>query len=206
MLNKLKKKYRPEEMGKIIKSILVVVMKSNYKELADFVEFAKEYKFDSISFNPLMYSNEDYTQIQSNENIFENIDSTVTKQLNNLLEKVEYKCKEYNINFHNMLPVKSNKEEINKNISKRNEVENYQYCSLPWQSLWIDYSFDGAVFSDCMCSLILGNIKDNHPADVWNGKKVKKLRESLIKKDRTLCSKECLSAACNFKERQLKYR
>ena len=86
-----------------------VVMKSNYRELEMFVDFAKQYQFDALHLMPI------WGNLNSVENIFYHKDTQALEYLNQHIANGLRKAKEYNLNVLNSLPCKGEMADEGKN-------------------------------------------------------------------------------------------
>lgn len=101
--------------NKVILNMNVVVMNENFKTLLMFVDFARKYKFDFICFMPIDYIPKNPTEkekeIKKEQDIFDNNDTDVIKELSFQMLLVEKKAKEYGIRIESRLKTIELKEE-----------------------------------------------------------------------------------------------
>jgi len=101
--------------NKVILNMNVVVMNENFKTLSMFVDFAHKYKFDFICFMPIDYIPKNPTdkekEIKKEQDIFDNNDTDVMKELSFQMLLVEKKAKEYGIRIESRLKTIELKEE-----------------------------------------------------------------------------------------------
>ncbi|MDD5021114.1 MAG: radical SAM protein [Endomicrobiaceae bacterium] len=111
ILNDIRNKIK----NKVILNMNVVVMNENFKTLAMFVDFAHKYKFDFICFMPIDYIPKNPTEkekkIKKEQDIFDNNDPDVIKELSFQMLLVEKKAKEYGIRIESRLKTIELKEE-----------------------------------------------------------------------------------------------
>ena len=97
MLIEMEQRYRPKEMGRLSKTITVVVMKSNYKSLAEIVDFAEKYNFQKVTFYPVMH-------MDGPENIFINMNNDIKTGLKDRMNTIKKMGVEYGIEIVDRLP------------------------------------------------------------------------------------------------------
>jgi MoaA/NifB/PqqE/SkfB family radical SAM enzyme/Tfp pilus assembly protein PilF len=91
------KEVRKSTGAKINTYLNPVICKTNYKEIEDFIDFAKKYEFTAVTYNPIRGYPE--------ENIFESTDRTAVKYMRDNMARVIAKAKDYGIRFNNWLPL-----------------------------------------------------------------------------------------------------
>jgi len=181
LVNEMEQTYQKE----IHKSITVVVMMSNYRELELFVDFAKKYKFKSLTFIPVTY-------VKNEENIFSHIDPKIIEFLTKSMKKIERAASNNNIFVNNWLPGIKSKPKSSKINSFNNEPE--LFCLQPWKAMWIDASKTGGIFPDCTCLKEIGNIYKDSLLSVWNNKKMQEYRQRILRNDfLNFCNRNCTS-------------
>jgi MoaA/NifB/PqqE/SkfB family radical SAM enzyme len=161
-------------------------MRSNYHELAQLPDFAKEYKFDRLVITPVQ-------DIFTEENIFIQKDSFIEESLKKAISVFSQKANEYNIVVLNWLPVNENTQTKNKynkiiSLSKRRKF----LCYWPWQFMVIDQ--EGKVRPQCPCVKRVGDINENSLEDIWNNELMQFYRRKIIDNNYTdLCDTRCTS-------------
>lgn len=171
LINEMRKKYN----SKITLKLYVTIMKSNYRQLEDFIEFAHDYSFDFIFINSVNYRNSD-------EDIFyTNFIPEAIEFISDKKSIVAEKAKKYNITLMETLPdkrmylewlrplmeqylkegknteiIKKYLEYINKDTAttarqeqQDGSVKKEINCYVPWRKLYLD--FDGTIRPDCYC-------------------------------------------------------
>ena len=183
-----------------------VVLKDNYDQIVDFVEFAHKHNFDYITITP--ETNYMETGIFNNKtDLFSKYKKTIE-----LAEK-------YNIEIENCLPKSPTNVEIKeeKDIVKKcvcvNKTEYYKnivsihnnqlindklkyFCYSPWQKIFVDAL--GFVKVNCNCggNLVIGDIEKNSIKEIWNSDKIRILREKMINGDiEDCCRKFCFDGS-----------
>jgi sulfatase maturation enzyme AslB (radical SAM superfamily) len=128
---------RNKKKSKLILKMHTVIMRSNYKKVEDFIEFAKKYGFDIVYMMPI-YGGQDIP-----ENIFIKNETNILTELAHKIENAKNKSKEYGINFFHSIPIlEEKKQQINtencevKNVPNNNCIEktDKMFCFLPWQN------------------------------------------------------------------------
>lgn len=161
-----------------------VVMKSNYKELEDTIDFAIEYGFDDLTLTPVGY-------ITDEENIFLYKDIGILKHINYAVAGIQNKAAEYGIRFHNWLPFMNEKIE-DKKLESNNVQNKNSSCYWPWQHLFIDVG--GSVKPHCMCRQEAGNISANKLEEIWNNNIMQNYRKKILENFiEGFCNENCIS-------------
>ena len=180
----------------------VTVMKSNYHQLLDFVEFAKEYGFSSVLLRSVQGN------FDSQEKIFNNRDEEALNQIAKMIVEVENRARRYKIALDNRIPVPG-LPYPEKMQEKTIDVENRNkklLCYAPWQRLYV--SWDGNVYPDCMCvwpyDMGIANVKRASIEDIWNNEGMQLYRKKIRDNDyMDICSPDCIAG--NIPERYLKF-
>jgi len=169
-----------------------VVMRENYFEMQDILEFAHKYNFRMISFikcavAPWQTLNESFSR-QETEVIKEN------------MAKIYVQAEKYGIIIDNQLPVPTAANSENKDMKFDNKDEKGLYCHLPWYEMTVSY--DDVVKSHCLC-LATGAVKTENILsvdDIWNSETLLSTRNNILNSDKKLCSDVCLSLAADYKK------
>ncbi len=182
----------------------VTVMKSNYRQLLDFIEFAREHGFYSVLLRPVQGN------FNSPENIFIHQDKEALDFINEVMGEVIERAEKYRIILDNRVPYSNRKcaPGADKRDKKDNKVNNRTrlLCYAPWQRLYI--SWDGNVYPDCMCVWPadhgIGNVKMNSIKEIWNNEGMQLYRRKILESNYTdLCSPDCICG--NIPERYLMF-
>lgn len=197
--NKARKKYGSPLLNI---NLHVVIMKSNYRQMEKYIEFAREHEFKLIAFLPIGGN------FNNPENIFQLQDELALKFIERITPGIEKKAKKYGILLENRLP-KRNKEGPVTPGEITSLVEKYNYddrllCHLPWIQLYID--FDGSIRPDCVCrpDAAIGHADRDSLADVWNNTKMQEYRKIIIDGCCSrICNMECVRGQVS--ERYLKF-
>lgn len=180
---------RKRAPGKIMSLRLhVVIMKSNYQELEEFIDFAKEYEFDAMHLIAI------WGNPESEENIFHRKEGEALTYISALKDKIEEKAKRFNIELLNSLPDGKGTLEASIPEAKINAHAKGDelFCRLPWQQLNIDPG--GGVRPGCLCLRTVGNILEESLLDVWNSTEMQTYRKKIINKEYvSWCNPGCLS-------------
>lgn len=176
--------------SRLTTSITVVVMKSNYKELPESLEFARRHGFGHVILTPVDH-------ITTEENIYLHKDIQAGRYLGKIIPEMSVKASHYGITLDNYLPPIVGGEAAGKEPSTAAGRE--MFCYWPWKFLYIDIG--GGVRPHCFCRQEVGNIAENSIEEIWNGEKMQRYREKMLKNDYgDLCSRVCLespsSGAC----------
>ncbi|HLD29610.1 MAG TPA: radical SAM protein [bacterium] len=175
-----------------------VIMKTNYTQLDDFIEFARRYEFDSVTFCPIRGEFGD-------ENIFDLRNEKALGYIRKNMPGVLKRAREYGVRLNNWLPVECGpKHEAAPGSVKKisepgpgkqgfQQKRDRMICYAPWQRLLLDC--DGAVrpFAFCLKQFI-GNTDTMSLAEIWNGEEIRRYRRKIAGGEyEDLCQPECIS-------------
>jgi len=181
---------RYKKNSKLILKMHTVIMRSNYKDIENFIEFAKLYNFDIVYMMPI-YGGQDIP-----ENIYIHNEKDILKDLTNKIEQVINKSAEYGINFFHTIPILREEKQNNEikipkqECSMQQQTIDERFCFLPWQQITIDQ--DGYVRPGCSCKTNIGNIMENSILNIWNGAKMQEYRNNILLGYTNLCSIDCI--------------
>jgi MoaA/NifB/PqqE/SkfB family radical SAM enzyme/Flp pilus assembly protein TadD len=214
LINKLKEKLNPNMKTRLN----VLIMRTNYHQIEDFLDFAKQYKFSTLFFNAAGCDFKDFK-----ENIFYyNFEPDIMAFINKIRDRISEKADRLNISLENWLPSESflmqkrvqdmqqgvsldkHRFTINGENAENCDANTELFCHSPWQRLYIDCG--GEVRPDCLCLThnIVGNISENTLEEIWNGNRMKEYREKIISKSyQDFCNPDCVLG--RIPKRNLKY-
>lgn len=199
LINELRQKLNP----KMKLRLNVLVMRSNYHQIEQFLDFAKQYKFNTIFFNS---TGEDFKNLK--ENIFcYSDDRQALGFIDEIKIKIAKKAEEYKICLENWLPPLGFSEQNqtqDKVQEHKKDKNNKLFCHIPWQRLYIDCG--GNVRPDCLCQFenYIGNILENNLEELWNCEKMKGYRRKIVNCDyQNFCSPDCVYG--RIPEKNLKF-
>ena len=150
--------------------ISVAVMRTNYRQLEMFIDFADKYNIGKIEFGPYIGSNR-------KENIFKYKDEEIIDSVKQQMQNACEKAKEYKIEFFNRLPYQFK-------ICDKDKNENYSdnlFCTLPWT--WLYILPGGKVMPHCHCKKLVGDIEKEAIMDIWNNSRMQLYRKNMINND-----------------------
>jgi MoaA/NifB/PqqE/SkfB family radical SAM enzyme len=174
--------------------INLVIMRSNYRELGDFIDFAKQYKFERLQITPV--------DIDNSENIFLGEDKEVLIYIQKTMKVILEKSKKYGIKVSNWLPSIENpichKADLCQDENKSYHVNNFNCirsnrisCYWPWQFLFIDWG--GNVKPQCFCVKEAGNVHKDSIEEIWNNSIMQTYRQKLFNNDfQNWCENRCV--------------
>ncbi len=189
MLKEAAKTYKKTESGNIVN---VVVMRCNYKELYNFIDFALRYAFKGVNFIHMLGKE------CPKEDIFNPPDNKAIDYLRRLMPEIIKEADSHGINvtceFSSLLSkgvALSSKE----TLLKPNES---LFCSLPWRSLFIDGSQEGKVYPECICRIPAGNIFTESLEQIWNNEYMHSYRKKIINNELNgWCNHNCIKGLVN---------
>jgi len=163
-----------------------VVMKENYKEIAEIIEFAHKYNIEKITFIKCFHYIEDKGKNLSIENL---------QEIKNILLPLAYKkAREYSIIIDNQLDsIFDSLQDISNQVQNKAVNNNdILYCHLPWQEITISY--ENIIKANCLCLKEDYYNKENINSlmDLWNSKIFVNLRKNIIDNNLKNCSSNCM--------------
>jgi len=171
------------------KVLCVCIMRSNYLQIKEFVDFAIKYDFKRISFGFIHG-----THVPPEENIFNPIDNKAIEFLRWQMPLIEESCKKYNITldcYFSSFLINKKSDPINAHPIQQNK-KNGLICRLPWINLAIDAIRGGNVYPECLCSKSIGNIMDEDLIEIWNSEPMQEYRKKILEdRYQEICSKDC---------------
>lgn len=197
IVNKYKDEYciNNSTSGRFTTMMNVVVMKSNYHQLVQFVDFAKKYKFDILQLTPIQ-------RVMGPENIFLNKDQKAADYIEKFMPEVIRKARNYGIMLNKWLPsIKNSICTISQsNIQEKEEKTNCLelpikidgiLCYWPWQHLFIESG--ERVRPHCYCAKGVGNVYKNSLDEIWNSEMMQVYRQKLLENDYySWCDHKCV--------------
>lgn len=186
LISELKKKSK----SGMVMNLNVAVMKSNYGQLADFIEFGREYGFNFICLMPI------HIHLKTPEDIFTNNDAQALAYITQASKRVDELAAKYGIRVENRLPRLSEEcPEHEDGPGPGDDNTSKLLCHIPWQQLLVDY--DGTVRPDCLCrpEKSAGNLSDGHSLDqIWNSQVMQEYRKRIVDNSYTgWCNPICSS-------------
>lgn len=197
--NRIRKKYSNQLLNT---NLHAVIMRSNYRQLEDYIDFAREHEFKLLAFLPIGGN------FGNPENIFQSRDEEALKFIEKVIPAIEEKAQRYGVLLENRLPVKKTLVSI-KGEQDSPGVNNMNFqkrllCHLPWLQLYID--FDGSIRPDCVCQpqKAIGHADRDSLAEVWNNERMQEYRKILAGNNCSrICNMECIRGQVS--ERYLKF-
>lgn len=184
LLNKQRHRYGRISKGRLMFTINFVAMEENYTDLNYAADFARKNGFSSLQIMPRL----------NTENRLNSYPENMRKQLSDLIEKVKRDASTHGIIVHNMIPLYPIQNVLKENLKKKpvtltSQKQPYIFCSLPWQKLFI--SPGGNTGVDCLCGNSAGDVMKESLKEIWNGRKIQKLRKTLLKEEYSECHPVC---------------
>lgn len=180
MINALQEKIRPD----YLKSIKMVVMRSNCHQIRDLVDFARTHKFKVVRYQFMM--NPGGIGIDDEDIFGKSRDEAVLARIGKDLEEAERMCRKAGIRFRNnitadVLGAGNPKDDAAPRPRTSDEKRpRFRKCLAPWVNVRIDAH--GEVFPHLhfMCTTSVGNLNEENMDAVWNGEKIVRYRETLM--------------------------
>jgi MoaA/NifB/PqqE/SkfB family radical SAM enzyme len=170
------------------------IMKSNYKQIVDFVKFAIKYDFNGVILAPVHNL---YTEENIWNNLSDDINDYICEQYDIALELAG----KFNINLVTWLPVKKHTSVDNgQNVLKTNIINqnknlyNDLLCFRPWKQITLNV--DGFIMPECLCRKPISTIDTvTSFAEVWNSTIMQEYRKHIINHDYSWCNKDCINGS-----------
>jgi MoaA/NifB/PqqE/SkfB family radical SAM enzyme len=193
MIHELKKKKQPKNMTIRMHA---VVMRSNYRELERFIEFAHTYAFDALHLMPI------WGNLDSEENIFHRQDKEALDYLRLHIGAAERQAASCGLNLLNSLPFSSEPGGRSESEKKGPEGGNCDLqaagngkkllCHMPWRRMVINPA--GNVCPACHCHAMIGNVLNGGLAALWNNETMQLYRRNIIEGTcGGFCNPSCVS-------------
>lgn len=170
LLNKYKKIYK----SNISLNINCVILKENFTEIPDIIDFAKKYNFDSVTFNECINTLKYNTEFGRSTEI--NID--------NYLKIAMVKAAKNNIR----LTIQRSQNKLLKNTN-----EKFMVCKLPWYKLFLGEYNSFAPECTCLKKQTYCVEEKLSIKDMWNSELMQKYRRHIlgIEKNEEICNSKC---------------
>lgn len=194
LVNELRQKLNPDMQTRLN----VLVMRSNYHQVEQFLDFAKQYKFNTVFFNS---TGKDFENLKENVFCFSR-DEEVLIYLNRIRARIAKTAQDYGIRLENWLPSLDFIEQTQNQLQEypkasgeepKGDKTNTLPCHVPWQRMYIDCG--GSVRPDCLCPTdkSVGSIIDNTLEEMWNNDKMKEYRQRIIDNNyKDFCNPDCV--------------
>jgi len=180
---------RKKSNSSLLLRMHTVVMRSNYKQMSEFVDLAKKCGFDALHLMPLWGKSND------SENIFLSPDKAMTAELSSLLEKTEEKARGCGMELLNSLPITRTAVDTADTGCKKEEYKGLR-CYLPWKQMNIDPG--GGLRPGCSCKTSAGQVQENSVLELWNGPIMQEYRKTLLNSTGSLCARNCFEAGVDI--------
>jgi len=179
-LSELKNAVNKESFKNLTTQLYMVVMKDNYNDIMNALDFALKYNFKALRFLKLNGS------MQYNPNNYEM--DFVIKRIHECMDTVEKE--KYDIQIFtdpNLNIVRGNQKNLyNDKSIVRNEFS--IKCNIPWKNLSVSVNND--FYFDCRCDRrIFGHFLNIDES--WNSKTIKKIRQAIIDGSSMETCKDC---------------
>ncbi|MBN2407432.1 MAG: tetratricopeptide repeat protein [Elusimicrobia bacterium] len=151
----------------------MVLMKENYRELDNIMEFAQKNGFGSLQVMPLCDSGQ-RGDLYANKSTADYISAKVRAICRESAEK--------RIHFSSLLPIDIGAGQSGvKGHTRSGEADCEGRCLWPWQQLHID--IDGAVAVHGLCEdMVIGNVEKQELAEIWNCSAIRTIRKRITKR------------------------
>lgn len=169
-------------------SLRCTIMKTNYTQLEEFIEFAHKYEFDIVQMAPL--SSDPYDP----ENIFMHEDKDVMRCLTQNIPRVRELAQKYRIKLLDWIPYAGVGDVNVDDLKETTPMRIKPICFRPWKQIAMNVR--GDLFPECLCSEPIGDIFHIDLEEVWNNEKMQMYRRMLSANEYTKwCNPCCISGA-----------
>jgi MoaA/NifB/PqqE/SkfB family radical SAM enzyme len=191
------KAFYPSDFSIIMQA---TIMKYNYREIEQFVKFAKEHEIDSMNIIPIQ-------NVYNSENIFYHKDGGALEYLRKTIPLLEQEARRYGIKLYNQLPLDeqlNSSSRRNNSINKINRVltfifsriqnrDNGMLCYWPWYSLFILFAGKTKPYGFCKND-VARDLNATSLEQIWNNEMMQRYRKKIIQKENSgFCESRCIS-------------
>jgi MoaA/NifB/PqqE/SkfB family radical SAM enzyme len=182
-----------------------VVMRSNYRQIEDFLALAEEYGFDALHMMPLWGTR------CSGENIFLPGNEAIQEEVRLKTARVEQRARELGIEYLNSLPLPRSPQ----TEPDAAAVDGHRggdtgthgcrsqdlFCYLPWQQMNVDPG--GGVRPGCLCAEPIGQVPEDSLVHLWNGERMRRYRHMVLSGGKGWCSARCTEGSVPAEMRRI---
>lgn len=168
-----------------------LVMKINYKEIPDIIDFANKYKFSIVVFLRCV-----------TDDINIKITKDLEKDVECFIRQAIQKAEKYNIKIINVFSQFNDSSVRDNGIVSEKEISGQGlFCHLPWYEMVIHE--DNAIKPHCTCeySEIRDAGKYNNIYDMWNSQAMQKYRTGILKANKEKCIDICRLMSLNSRRK-----
>jgi MoaA/NifB/PqqE/SkfB family radical SAM enzyme len=192
-LHIINKARKDNPKNKTVTTLRCTIMRANYKQLENFIEFARDFEFDVIQMAPLSVDTYDP------EDIFVHKDPEVVRYLSGVMPDIRGLAGKYNIKLLDWLPTDFNDKKpaeeaaasFSENVPRGGKIP---VCFRPFRQLAMNVK--GYFFPECLCTEPVGDVFHNTLEEVWNNEKMQAYRSKLLHNGFTdWCRLDCVSGA-----------
>lgn len=179
---------RADKQHKVDLSMNTIIMKRNYLELEEILDFAIENKFSQIFLTPLYPNGSAF-----NEKEYLSPDNAeVHSYFSNLMPKLSEKANKNGIYLSDRFTgIVRQEPPAENNQVNYTEFPDKTICLTPWQQLFIEVN--GEVKNYCHCPFSVGNLKNSSIEEIWNSETLVKQRQNILNYDYHSCNKICVN-------------
>lgn len=178
---------RRRDIRSPLHTVNTVVMKSNYRQLPLLPRFCKAQGFSRLTFDYLR------PEVALEEDIFiTRPDTTAIDFLRKILPEINAECQGLGLEFDYQAILPFLSQGCQEEKKDKPEITQKKICSLPWKKIFVDS--DGSIRPDCLCTKVVGNLKEFYTInEAWNNKMMQQYRRNIIKNEiKNWCSDACL--------------
>jgi len=164
----------------------IIIMKRNYLEVEEMIDFAIENKFNHIILTPLYANGSEFYD----KEYLPPDGEGVREYFSRLMPRMTEKTKMNNVYLDDRFTGIGKEDASSGTHGDCSATLDEAICLSPWQQLFIEST--GEVKSYCSCVHSLGNLKDSSIKEIWNGRLLGQLRENILNYDYHSCNPICV--------------
>jgi MoaA/NifB/PqqE/SkfB family radical SAM enzyme/Flp pilus assembly protein TadD len=187
---KLANEIKQKSCSKTPMRMNAVIMKSNYHQLEDFVELAKNLGFCQLSIMALHFDHDPEENI-----LYSHVNPKILEYITNAIPRMRQKAKLHNIDLDILLPTldtskKSEEDRQSRPVAPSPVAQEVLHCKMPWKYMFI--CDKGTTYLTGSCVKPIGNIYKNSLDEIWNSPEAQVYRENMLKNQfNDICRPEC---------------
>lgn len=156
------------------RDLLAVVMRSNYRHLAELFDFAREHGFRSLALSRVRF-------LEGEEDVFAHPPEDLSSTLEEARRLLSSRCEEHGMWLQWNLSAPEG--------GRGGGDEDPRLgCRFPWQGMVVDAARGGDILPDCWCERSVGNAREVPLLEAWNSEGMREYRRRLAAGDFSLCA------------------
>ncbi|HLD29553.1 MAG TPA: tetratricopeptide repeat protein, partial [bacterium] len=209
IINRNKRTWKTNAARGLHTGMNFVVMKSNYREMQEALEFAIRHGFEGLRFSPIEAT-------LDKENIFFHRDQEALQYIENILPALKRRALSGGIKLNLVLPVsgpsslpqaapapgrRKCEDGRARSVNRKKVSAGRIICYRPWTTLFIGAQQN--IRPHCICPVDIGDIRKAGLMQAWNSERMQKYRAKLLAGELDWCDYKCLSGLAAGELREL---